>query len=53
MSTFATVEVESSLGALLLFLWGEFLWEFDHINVHGVGVSSGLRGGREGLESLG
>ena len=54
MSTFSATKAESFLGALLSFFGGEFLWEFDCVNVHGVGVLGGPRGGRgEGLKSLG
>ena len=52
-ATLVAAEAESLLGALLLFFQGEFLWEFDCVNVHGVGVfGHGGRGG-EGLEGLG
>ena len=54
MSTFSASKAKSLLGALLSFFGGEFLGEFDRVNVHGVGVLSGSRGGRgKGLESLG
>ena len=53
MSTFSAAKAESLLGALLSFLGGEFLGEFDCVNVHGVGVFSGSRGRRgKRLESL-
>ena len=54
MSTFSAAKAKSLLGTLLSFLGGEFLGEFDRVNIHGVWVSSGS-GGRqgEGLESLG
>ena len=50
--TFTAVEAESLLDALLLFFWSEFLWEFDYVNVHGIGVYSSSRRSGEGLESL-
>ena len=54
MSTFATAEAKSLLGALLSFFRGKLLGEFDRINVHGVGVLGGSRGRRgKRLESLG
>ena len=45
MSTFSTVKAESLLGALLSFPGDEFLWKFDCVNVHSVGVFRGSRGG--------
>ena len=53
MSAFMTVEAESLLDTLLSFLRGEFLWEFNHIDVHSIRVFSGSMGCRERLESLG
>ena len=53
VSTFATTEAESLLGALFSFLWSKFLGEFDHINIHGIGVFGCFRRQRKGLESLG
>ena len=44
VSTFAAVKTKSFLGALLLFFWGEFLGQLDHVNVHGVGVLGGSGG---------
>ena len=41
MSTFSAAEAKSLLGALLSFFWGEFLRDFDCVNVHGVGVLGG------------
>ena len=38
VSTFAALEAKSLLGTSLSFFRGEFLGEFDHIYVHGVGV---------------
>ena len=45
MSTFSASKAKSSLGALLSFLCGQFLGELDRVNVHGVGVFGGSRGG--------
>ena len=53
MSTPAAMEAESFLSALLMFFQSEFLGEFDHVDVHGVGVFGHFGGGGEGLESLG
>ena len=53
MSAFATAKAKSLLGALLSFLWGELFGKLDRINVHGVGVLGGSRGGQgKRLESL-
>ena len=52
VSTLAALEAKSLLDALLSFFWSEFLWEFDCINIHGIGISSCSRGRRERLESL-
>ena len=51
MSTLSEVEAKSLFGALLLFLGGKSLWEFDCVNIHSIGVF-GCSGGRKGLESL-
>ena len=47
------MEAESLLDTLLLFFQSEFLWEFDHINVYGIGVFSCSRRQGERLEGLG
>ena len=54
MSAFSAAKAESLLGVLLSFVQGEFLGEFDRVNVYSVRVFHGS-GGRqgEGLESLG
>ena len=44
MSTFATAEAKSLLGTLLSFFRGEFLGEFDYINIYGIGVLGGPGG---------
>ena len=52
MSTFVAMEAKSLFGALFVFFWGKFLWKFDHINIHGIGVLGGSRGQGKRLESL-
>ena len=53
MSTFVAAEAESLLGALLPFFRGQFLVEFDHVNVYGVRVLGHSEGRGKRLESLG
>ena len=52
MSTFSVTEAKSSLGTLLAFFWGELFGEFDHVNVHGIGVLGGSGGQGKRLEGL-
>ena len=44
MSTFAATKTKSFLGALFMFFWSVFLGEFDHVNIHSIGVFGCSRG---------
>ena len=44
MSAFTAAEAKSFLGTLLSFFRGKLFGEFDHVNIHGVGVLDGSRG---------
>ena len=52
MSTFVAVETESFLGTLFMFFWSEFLGEFNHVNIYGIGVFGGSRRRGKRLQGL-